>query len=313
MLFFFSSLITNAATLSITPREGSYSKGENFEVSVLVSSDTSVNAFSSIISFPTDVLEVIGVNKSNSIVNLWTQNPSFSNASSTGNIQFEGIVLNPGFIGSGGKILTFSFRVKKEGSANLTFSKYAVLENDGLGTTAVTAAQGAYFVFLSPKPITAKSEKLPVVRDIVIVREVEVNKAMLATWNFFPEWIKVGVLSLVGITAVFLFLLIMSFGVVTLIWLWGHLREREDKITQWLGVLRKLVKNFFKAIPVFLKLTEKEIQGDVKYSISQLQEDVREAKNHTPLSKVLGDFGASLKRIVKRFFTKNEKTTKEKL
>lgn len=312
-LFIFLPLITNAATLSITPRDGTYSKGQNFNVDVLINSNTSVNAFSSIISFPTDTLEVISTSRSNSIIDLWTQNPSFSNSGSIGNIRFEGVVLSPGFIGSGGKLLTLTFRVKNEGSANLTFSSYNVLENDGFGTKAVTTVQGARFVFSPSKPATPESKTLPTVRDIIVVKEIEANKAVLDAWNFLPDWIKISVLSLIGITALFLLLLIMSFGVVILIWLWGHLREREDNITRWLKVLRKLVKNFFKAIPVFLGLVEKEIQGDVKYSISQLQEDVREAKNHTPLSKVLGDFWASLGRIIKRFFTKNEKTTKDKL
>lgn len=307
LLFAFSPLITNAATLSIVPKEGSYHKGENFDVDVMISSDTSVNAFSSVISFPTDTLNVISISKSNSIIDLWTQKPSFSNAGSTGNVQFEGIVLNPGFIGSNGKILTFSFRVKKEGSANLTFSKYAVLENDGLGTTAVTAVQGAHFVFLPPKPVVQKKETLPTVREVVVVREVETNK-LLSTWSFLPKWIKNSILLIIGITTIFLLLLSISFGIVTLIWLWGHLRKRKAKITQWFEIFPKFVKKFFRKIPVFFGLIEREIKGNIKYSVRQLQDDIKETEdNNSSLPKVLGDFWASIKRIIKRFFTRNEK------
>lgn len=312
LILFLAPLSTFAATLFLTPREGTYSNGENFNVSVLVSSDASVNAFSGTISFPTDTLEMISVSKSDSIVDLWTQNPSFSNAGSLGNASFEGVVLNPGFIGQSGKILTLTFRVKSEGSANLIFSKYAVLENNGLGTSVAVMARGANFVFLPPKPgTTGEGGTLPNIRDVVVVREVEVNRGILGAWNFLPEWIQISVLSLVGLTAILLSLLIISFGVVILIWLWGHLREREDEITRWFGILQTFVKNFFMAIPVLLGFVGKEVRGDVKYGIGQLQEDVKEAKDHIPLSKVLSDFWASIGRIVKRFFTKNEKTIKE--
>jgi len=307
LLLAFSPLITNAATLSISPREGTFHKGENFNVDVLISSDTSVNAFSSIVSFPTDVLNITSISKSNSIIDLWTQNPSFSNAGSMGNASFEGVVLSPGFIGPKGKILTLNFRVKNEGSANITFSEYAVLENDGLGTNAVVSIQGAYFTFLPPKPVAEKSDTLPIVRDVVVVREVETNK-LLSTWNFLPKWIKTCVLLLIGITTIFLLLLIISFGIVTLIWLWGYLRKREYKITRWFEILPKFGKRFSRKVPSLLESIIREIKGDIKYSIHQFKNDIKEAEdNNSSLPKVLSDFWASVKRIVKRFLTRNEK------
>src|SRR3989344_4521305 len=313
--FFLLPLSAIAATLFLTPKAGTYYKGENFNVSVLVSSDTSVNAFSGVITFPTDTLEVTGVSKSNSIVDRWTQNPSFSNGGSIGNVSFEGVVLNPGFVGPNGKILTLTFRVKKEGSTNLNFSEYAVLENNGLGTKAVTNAQGASFTLSPPRAGTSskasESGTLPTVREIVLVKEIEVNRGIINAWNFLPDWVKISVLALVGLTAVLLSLLIISFGVITLIWLWGHLRERENEMTRWLIISKTFVKNFFRAIPVLLGLAGKEVRGDVGYGFRQLRENVIEAKDHIPLSKVLDNFWASIKRIIKRFFTKNEKTTKK--
>lgn len=310
-ILFLAPLSAFSATLFLTPSEGTHYRGENFDVGVLVSSDTSVNAFSGIISFPTDTLDMISVSRSNSIVDLWTQNPSFSNAGSLGNVRFEGVTLSPGFIGSSGKIITLTFRVKKEGSANLIFSKYAVLENDGFGTSAFTTVRGAYFTLLPSRPGTPESGTLPNVREVVVVKEVEISRGILNAWNFLPEWIQISILSIVGLSTILLALLIFSFGVVILIWLWGHLRERESEITRWFRASQTLVKNFFMAIPVLLGLAEKEVREDIKYSMNQVQENIREAKNHTPLSKVLYDFWLSIGRIIKRFFTRNNATTKE--
>ena len=66
-----------------------------------------MNAASGVISFPADKLEVVSLSKTGSVFTLWVQEPSFSN--SAGTINFEGIVLNPGFIGAAGKTPTIKF------------------------------------------------------------------------------------------------------------------------------------------------------------------------------------------------------------
>ena len=90
--------VAHAATLHFSPSSGTHTR-TTFSVNVLVSSaDQAMNAASGIISFPKDKLEVVSLSKIGSIFGLWVQEPYFSNTS--GIISFEGIVLNPGFIGS---------------------------------------------------------------------------------------------------------------------------------------------------------------------------------------------------------------------
>jgi len=102
-----------------------------------------MNAASGIISFPQDKLEATSLSKSGSIFALWVQEPSFSNAAGT--INFEGIVLNPGFTGATGKIISVNFRVKAAGVSNLNFSSGSVLANDGKGTNILTGLGNASF------------------------------------------------------------------------------------------------------------------------------------------------------------------------
>ncbi|MCK4386972.1 MAG: hypothetical protein KAV41_02740, partial [Candidatus Pacebacteria bacterium] len=138
LIFFGAGLSVQAASLYFSPATGSFSVGRDFGVSVYVSSsDRSMNAVSGGISFPADKFEVKSLSKSGSIINLWVQEPSFSNT--LGAIDFEGVVLNPGFLGSSGKVLTVNFRAKKEGTVPLIFSSSSVLANDGLGTNILTS------------------------------------------------------------------------------------------------------------------------------------------------------------------------------
>lgn len=134
----------NAASLYFSPSSGSYSVGQTVTVGVYVnSSDKAMNAASGIVSFPTDKLQVVSISKSGSIVNLWVQEPSFSN--SVGTINFEGVVLNPGFTGQTGKIIDINFRTKTAGTGPLSFSSSFVLANDGLGTDILTNSGSASF------------------------------------------------------------------------------------------------------------------------------------------------------------------------
>ena len=143
---FFGVKAAPAATLYFSPASGSYEVGQSFSVNVYVSSsDQAMNAASGALSFSRENLEVVSLSKSSSIISLWVQEPSFSN--STGTINFEGIVLNPGFTGQSGKVATITFKAKAVGSASLVFSSGAVLANDGKGTNILASlGSGSYTV-----------------------------------------------------------------------------------------------------------------------------------------------------------------------
>lgn len=139
-----------AATLYFSPTAGSYAVGARFPVSVYVSSaDQAMNAASGNISFPPDQLEVVSLSKG-PIFSLWVRQPTFSNA--LGSVDFEGIALNPGFTGLGGKLLTINFKTKAAGSAPLQFSSGSVLANDGKGTNILAGLGSAVFTIGRVQP-----------------------------------------------------------------------------------------------------------------------------------------------------------------
>ncbi|MDP2812066.1 MAG: hypothetical protein Q8O32_00010 [bacterium] len=156
---FLFSQIAQAASLYPSPSSGSYNVGQSFSVVVYVSSaDQPMNAVSGVLNFPSDKLEVTALSKSGSVVSLWVQEPSFSNTS--GMVNFEGIVLNPGYTGSAGKVLTVSFRTKGSGNAPLTFSSGSVLANDGQGTNILSGLGSASFAIEVPTsgPVAEQGE-----------------------------------------------------------------------------------------------------------------------------------------------------------
>ena len=139
---FLGASVTEALAASLTFAAGSsYAVGQTFSVNVLVSAagGESANAVSAVATFPTDKLRLLSLSKAGSIMSLWTQEPSFSNGNGTAN--FEGVILNPGFSGQGGRVITLRFQVLATGLATLSFSNASILANDGQGTNILTNAR----------------------------------------------------------------------------------------------------------------------------------------------------------------------------
>src|SRR3989339_953841 len=153
-VLFFLLLPTGAgaASLYLSPASGSYALNSNIAVNVYVSSaDKAMNAVSGALDFPADKLQVTSVSKAGSVINLWVTEPSYSN--SNGTVNFEGVALNPGYTGSGGKIITINFKVKSAGAGAGRFIFGLVVGNDGQGTEILTGKSGAGFTLGEGKPL----------------------------------------------------------------------------------------------------------------------------------------------------------------
>ena len=144
-----------ADTLFISPSSGTYTQGQTFSVRVMVSSQAqAVNAVSATLSFPADKLQVTSISKIGSILNLWVEEPSYSN--SAGTVSLEGVVPNPGFIGTNGPVVTINFKILAPGGASLKFNSGSLLANDGYGTNILKSRGTASYTLTAqvdaPKP-----------------------------------------------------------------------------------------------------------------------------------------------------------------
>lgn len=149
------------ATLGVSASVGAVPVGDTFTVRVVVNApDQAINAAEATLSFPRDLVEATGVSKSGSIFTLWTVEPASSNASGT--VRFAGGLPSPGFRGTGGRIVTVTFRAKATGSAKFTLSGGRVLANDGRGTN-ILASVGSATVKLTEETAPAPTRAAPVI------------------------------------------------------------------------------------------------------------------------------------------------------
>lgn len=150
---FLAPVSVSAASLAFSPAATTVAVGDIFTVAVDVTSPAqAMNAVSGDVSFPSDKLRVLGVSNSGSVMNLWVQNPSFSNAAGAGDINFAGVVLNPGFIGTAGNVVTIRFQALAPGNAPLSFSDGSILANDGNGTNILSSLGAANIAITQAAP-----------------------------------------------------------------------------------------------------------------------------------------------------------------
>lgn len=147
--------ISSAASLYVSPSSGKLSADGNITLGVYVNAEgRAINNADAVISFPTDSLEVISLNRAGSVFSIWVEEPNFSNA--TGRISFNGGLPTPGYSGSSGKIFSVTFHAKNSGSALVSFLSASVLANDGLGTNVLSGTgTGNYTIegAKTPEPV----------------------------------------------------------------------------------------------------------------------------------------------------------------
>lgn len=173
---FFKTNAVQGASLFFSPNKGTYPVGSKFAVSVRVASpDQAINAASGVISFDPARLHVSSISKDGSIFSLWVQEPTFSNFGGTAN--FEGIVLNPGFIGASGKIATINFEVISPGSVSLSFASGSVLANDGKGSNILSGMATASLILGKSSDAAKTSSKDETPATPVITSSTHPNSA----------------------------------------------------------------------------------------------------------------------------------------
>jgi hypothetical protein len=139
-----------AATLRLTPAQGSFILGSTFDVSVVMNTaGVSANTIEVELSFPADKLQIANPSLGKSIVQIWASPPTFSNQD--GRIYFVGGIPSPGITTSEGIVQSFTFRVIAPGEAKISFGENtSVLANDGLGTDILQQTSPALFKLILP-------------------------------------------------------------------------------------------------------------------------------------------------------------------
>lgn len=141
----------DAANLSLRPSAGTFPIDSVFDVSVLLDTEgESINAVDIKILFPPDKLQVVSPSAGQSIIGVWTAQPTYNNQ--TGEIRLQGGV--PGGVNTSmGLISRLTFRVKQIGQAIIKFGDGSkVLLNDGKGTDVLENTVNGVFRLILPLP-----------------------------------------------------------------------------------------------------------------------------------------------------------------
>ncbi|MDQ3075961.1 MAG: cohesin domain-containing protein [bacterium] len=129
-------------------------EGSTVIVDVKVNSGGEViNAISGVLSFPQNILSVNSISKGNSLISLWIEEPKVG----SGQISFEGVILNPGYAGASGQIFRIIFNAKKTGLVTLNFKEGSILANDGLGSNLLTGFGSTKFTIIAKQTTTTGS------------------------------------------------------------------------------------------------------------------------------------------------------------
>ncbi len=123
----------NETVLYISPHSSSTLKvGETTDVDIRINTKTPINTVGATIKFPEDMIEIVGISKENSFLDLWTEETSIKEK--LGEVHFSGGTIEGGGLSGIGTIVTLSLKAKKSGSAQLSFKDAQIFAADGKGT-----------------------------------------------------------------------------------------------------------------------------------------------------------------------------------
>lgn len=153
-VFALSASVADAATFFVVPEGSSFGVGVEFTADLkLDTGTTSINATKASVHFPPGMLELVAVDKSNSVFAFWLEEPTISNTD--GVMSFTGGT-SKGISGSALQIVRMRFKTKGVGSAAITISDAIVTASDGKGTNVLEALQGGTILInpqtLAPAP-----------------------------------------------------------------------------------------------------------------------------------------------------------------
>lgn len=142
----------SAASLFLGPATGFYTVGSTFTISLYLNTGgQSVNAIEANLSFPPEKLQVVTPSTGKSLIQVWVDQPSFSNTQGT--LRFQGAIPTPGINTGSGLISTVTFRVKQTGVAAVKILDTSrVLLNDGKGTDILGERTGGLYELILPPP-----------------------------------------------------------------------------------------------------------------------------------------------------------------
>ncbi len=133
-----ASLISSEQSyIKLVPSKTAVMNGENFTVEIYASAHVPVNALDIKINFSSDMVEVLSVDKGQSVLTIWTEEPKITNSM----ISIAGGTFRRGFVGEH-LVATIKAKAKFTGMTEFLVTDAKLLEGDGKGTPVTVAGIG---------------------------------------------------------------------------------------------------------------------------------------------------------------------------
>ena len=136
LLFLGAAVITsnNVSYVRLQADKTTIQSGQSFSLDVFAYADVPVNAVDVTLRFQPDAVEVTGVDKGQSVITLWTEEPIIEKD----RVILRGGTFRKGFIGEH-KIATIKLKAKKSGESQFFAANVLLLAGDGKGTPVSVA------------------------------------------------------------------------------------------------------------------------------------------------------------------------------
>lgn len=194
IVLFLSILISgvSAATISVKPENISTNEGGEFSVDILIDTEGgSINASDVQLNFPSNIIEVVEIDRTGSVFAFWVSDPIFSN--SEGTIEFIGGSAK-GLSGDSLHILSILFKTKGSGVGPIDPVEVIITASDGKGTNvfsisfdSLVSSESNVFVpepLFNPEEITVEIPQ-EVVREAV--KSVNLPEAPNVRIPLYPD------------------------------------------------------------------------------------------------------------------------------
>lgn len=186
-IFAASVVSSETSYIKLVPSATTVLQGERFTIEVYASAHVPVNALDVTIDFSKDKVEILSVDKTQSVLTIWTQEPAITDNT----ISFGGGTFRRGFVGEH-LVATIKAEAKQTGQTEFLVSDAELLAGDGKGTPVKVATTGpdsrtSFYIYdqnEDPAEISAKVG-LNINADIdgdgkVTIRDIS---AFMAAWH----------------------------------------------------------------------------------------------------------------------------------
>ena len=182
-----SVVSTDKSYVRLEPSQTAVMQGERFSIDVYASAHVPVNAIDITIDFSPEKVEIISVDKAQSVLTVWTQEPVVEGST----ITFGGGTFRRGFLGEH-LVATIKAQAKVNGVTEFLVSNAQLLAGDGKGTPVAVSGTGneskqSFYIYDQDEDPTAISASLGVniTADIngdgvVTLKDIS---AFMVAWN----------------------------------------------------------------------------------------------------------------------------------